>query len=134
MRIELRIENCVKMTKIGDDIYMTNKLVSECTYGTNSFQVGERVSVQERIGTYKYIPQYMIYSGIYKETRIINGGLQHYVKIDNYDYKSKWYADVGKQKETVSCMLLKKALLSHPNMPLALAKFYSEKYGEHKKI
>ena len=121
------------MRNVGDDIYMTNKLVSECIYGTNSFQVGERVSVRQRIGIYKYIPQYMIYSGIYKETRMVNGTLQHYVKIDNYDYKSKWYTDVGKQKETVSCMLLKKALMSHPNMPLALAEFYSEKYGEHKK-
>ena len=116
---------------IGDDIFMTNKLVSPCLYGTNTFQVGERVSVRERIGTYRDIPQYMIYSGIYKETRIVNGGLQHYVEIDNYDYKSNWYTNIGKQKETVSLMLLKKALMSHPKMPLALAEYYSKKYGEH---
>jgi len=115
---------------IGDDIFMNNKLVSPCVYGTNSFQVGERVSVRKRIGTYRYIPQYMIYSGIYKETRIVNGGLQHYIEIDCYD-KSDWYCDVGKQKETVSRILLKKALMSHPKMPFALAEHYSEKYGEH---
>lgn len=116
---------------IGDDIFMTNKLVSPCAYDNNTFKFGERVSVRQRIGIYKYIPQYMIYSGIYKETRIVNGSLQHYVKIDNYDYKSNWYTDVGKQKETVSCILLKKALMSHPKMPLALAEYYSTKYGEH---
>ena len=115
---------------IGDDIFMNNKLVSPCVYGTNTFQVGERVSVRERIGLYKLVPRYMIYSGIYKETRIVNGGSQHYIKIDGYD-KSNWYYNVGKQKETVSRILLKKALMSHPKMPLALAEYYSEKYGEH---
>ena len=116
---------------IGDDMFMPNKLVSPCVYGTNTFQIGERVSIRERIGIYRNIPQYMIYSGIYKETRTVNDSLQHYVEIDNYDYKSNWYTNVGKQKETVSLMLLKKALMSHPKIPLALAEHYSEKYGEH---
>ena len=115
---------------VGDDVFMNNKLVSPCVYDTNSFQVGERVSVRQRIGTYRDNPQYMIYSGIYKETRMVNGGLQHYIEIDYYD-RSNWYCNVGKQKETVSRILLKKALMSHPKIPLALAEYYSKKYGEH---
>ena len=123
------------MTRIGDDILMTNKLVSPCKYGNNNFKVGERVSVRQRIGVYKYIPQYIIYSGIYKETRTVNGSLQYYVEIDKYDYKSNWYTEIGQQKETVSHILLKKALMSHPNMPRALAEHYADLYGEsYKKI
>lgn len=116
---------------VGDDIYMTDKLVSPSVYDMNSFQVGERVSVRECIGTYEYIPQYIIYSGIYKESRITHC-LEHYIEIDGYD-KSKWYTyhAVGKQKETVSSILLKKSLMSHPNMPLALGEYYSKEYGEH---
>lgn len=122
------------MTRIGDDIVMTNKLVSPCKYGNNNFKVGERVSVRQRIGVYKNIPQYIIYSGIYKDTRKVNGILQHYVEVDKYD-KSNWYTEIGQQKETVSHILLKKALMSHPNMPLALAEHYADLYGEsYKKI
>jgi hypothetical protein len=121
---------------IGDDILMTDKL-SKCTYPKTceedrTFKLNERVAVKEHIGSYKYIPQHMIYSGKYKDTRIINGIAEHYIEIDMYTHKSKWFMCmcIGQQEETVSHVLLKMVLMSHPKIPLALAIHYANTWGE----
>jgi len=132
---------------IGDDIIMTDKSMadklSKCVYPIHcetqqtyeddrTFKRNERVTVKERIGLYKYIPQYMIYSGKYKDTRVKNGIVEHYIEIDTYTYKSNWFMciRIGQQEETVSHVLLKLVLMSHPKIPLALAIHYANIYGE----
>jgi len=122
---------------LGDDVIMTDKLTSNYTtiysmLDDRAFKWNERVAVKEHMGSYQYKPQYLIYSGKYKNTRVVNGITEHYIEIDIYTHKSKWFicTCIGQQEETVSHVLLKMAFLSHPKMPLALAEHYSNMYGQ----